>query len=90
LSRESASGRHLGRRASLPRGEVAFDVLGGGPGRLGSRCPEPLIHLAQRGAPAERHAEYGGGDVPTDGPERADELASKAAEAALRAVEDNG
>jgi len=60
------------------------------PGRLGSRCPEPLIHLAQRGAPAERHAEYGGGDVPTDGPERADELASKAAEAALRAVEDNG
>jgi hypothetical protein len=30
------------------------------------------------------------GDVPTDGPERADELASKAAEAALRAVEDNG
>jgi hypothetical protein len=47
------------------------------------------MHLAQRVALAERHAECGG-DVPSDGPERAEELASKAAEAAFRAVEDNG
>jgi len=47
------------------------------------------MHLAQGVVLAEHHAEYGG-DVPSDGPERADELASKAAEAAFRAVEDDG
>jgi len=36
------------------------------------------MHLAQRVALAERHAEYDG-DVPSDGPERPDELALKAA-----------